>query len=354
MARIVIELTNRCTLRCQHCFSGRHGGRDDLPLVVLDQLLADADGCGFDHFTFTGGDPTLHPQFGDILRRTADAGYRFSFVTNGWNFIHIYPAVLPHRTQLRVITFSLDGATEATHDRLRGAGSYRRVLQAMSVCIAVSLPFSINMVVTTHNRHELAPMALLAERLGSHGLRFGHLMPAPLTTAQGFDLSSWERKLVEAEIGELRAGSKVPIGMAPGFHTTTLFPCAPLNLEEVNVDCQGNLTTCCHLSSHGPGVGQGDVIADLRHTRFRDAYQELVAENARFKAAKRRHLASGAFRDEDFFPCWYCSVHYAKVDWLRQVPGHAWGDLLDESAAVPCVALPSSPLIQIGGVPATR
>ena len=83
MARIVIELTNRCNLSYQHCFTGRHGGDDDLPLAVLQEILSAAGQHNFDEITFTGGDPTLHRQFASVVRLTAEAGYRFGFVTNG-------------------------------------------------------------------------------------------------------------------------------------------------------------------------------------------------------------------------------------------------------------------------------
>jgi MoaA/NifB/PqqE/SkfB family radical SAM enzyme len=328
MPRIVIELTNRCNLRCQHCFDGRHGGREDLPLDVLGHILAEAQSNGFDHLSFTGGDPTVHREFAEILRLTCEAGYQFSFVTNGWNFVQVYPTVLPFRERLTVITFSLDGATQSTHDRVRGPGSYRRVMQALSVCVAEQLPFSINMVVTAHNRHELEPMARMAMQLGSRGVRFGHLMPSPLTTHQGFDLSPWDRKRVEAQIQELRDRLPIAIGMAPGVHTTDLFPCAPLQMQELNVDCRGNLTKCCHLSGHGGHVGQGDIIGSLKDEGFSALLQRLRSENEVFRRTKMAHLSSGEFADSDFFPCWYCSLHYKKVDWLASVPGSLWARLV--------------------------
>ena len=34
MTRLVIELTNRCNLRCQHCFAERHATTGDLPLTI--------------------------------------------------------------------------------------------------------------------------------------------------------------------------------------------------------------------------------------------------------------------------------------------------------------------------------
>jgi MoaA/NifB/PqqE/SkfB family radical SAM enzyme len=324
MARIVIELTNRCNLSCQHCFAGRHGGRDDLPLEILGKVLDEARGCGFDHLTFTGGDPTVHPKFGEVLRLTFEAGYDFSFVTNGYNFTTVYPRLLPYQQKLKRITFSLDGASEATHDQLRGKGSYRKVLQAMSVCVALDIPFTNNMVVTAHNRHELEAAVQLAYRLGSRGLRFGHLMPSPLTTAQDFDLSPWERKVVEAEIWSLQDKYPLPVVMAPGFHTTSLFPCAPLKVQEINIDCKGNLSKCCHLSSHGDGVGQEDVVGQLGGMSFGEAFGRLVQANERFHADKLAHLSGGTFKDADFFPCWYCSNYFKKVDWLKTFEGHPW------------------------------
>ncbi len=324
MGKIVIELTNRCNLNCHHCFTGRHGGKDDLPLPILEHILVEAKESGFDELSFTGGDPTVYRHFEAALRLTAAAGYRFGLNTNGWNFAQTYTMLLPYREQLSVITFSLDGATEMTHDRLRGKNSFRRVMQAMSICMAKGLPFTINMVVTAHNRHEVAHMADLATRLGSRGLRFGHLMPAPITTAQDFDLSPWQRKEVEAEIRLLARQFPIPIAMAPGYHTTDLFPCAPLQMEELNVNCYGELSKCCHLSGHGDGVGQGDVMGNLAEISFSAAVGRLQKENSAFHLAKLARLRQGQLEDSDFFPCWYCSVHFGKVNWLQELKDHPW------------------------------
>ena len=58
---------------------------------------------------------------------------------------------------------------------LRGKGSYRSVMRAASICVFKDLPFTFNMVLTAQNRHEIGEMVWLAERLGSGGVRFGHL-----------------------------------------------------------------------------------------------------------------------------------------------------------------------------------
>jgi MoaA/NifB/PqqE/SkfB family radical SAM enzyme len=91
MARIVIELTNRCNLRCQHCFAERHAATGDLPLAIIAKVLRQGRACGIDHLAFTGGEPTIHHQFPEILRRVCAEGYTFSLVSNGMTFPQIYP-----------------------------------------------------------------------------------------------------------------------------------------------------------------------------------------------------------------------------------------------------------------------
>lgn len=337
MLKLVLELTDRCNLHCQHCFSGRHGGRTELDVNLIERILGEARTVGFTAVSLTGGEATIHRQFLPIVDAICSAGYTFSINSNGWNFVKLYPKLLPYREQLRTITFSLDGATTPIHDEVRGQGSFRRVLQAMSVCFIQQIPFGINMVVTAHNRHEVAAMVTLATTVGAQALRFGHLMPVVETTDRGWDLSPWERKVVETEIWQLRASAALPITMAAGSYTTDLFPCAPLNGQSANIDCQGNLTKCCVLSGHGEGVGTGDIIGNLYEMSFTAAWEQVLAENERFRAAKVAHLRSGTWQDTNFFPCWYCSNHYGKVDWLATRPQHAWQPLLwvpDDEAAL--------------------
>ena len=326
--RIVVELTNRCNLACDHCFTGRHGGNDDISMDVIDNVLSDAKDHDFDHLSFTGGDPTVHPQFPEIIRRVAESGYKFSFVTNGWNFTTVWPRIRQYREALSVITFSVDGGNEASHDRLRGKGSFRRVMKAISMAHFEEVPFSFNMVLTAHNKSEVGDLVELATDLGARGARFGHLMPSMITTIQGADLTPAERKEVEAEIHQMRRSARIPVGMAPGTHTTDLAPCAPLNNQEINIDCHGYMSKCCHLSSHGDGAGQDEVSENLAETGFGEAIESLDKIRQDFMRFKTMHLKSGNFKDTDYFPCWYCSLYYKKVPWLAKFKKHAWVDAM--------------------------
>lgn len=325
MARLVIELTNRCNLRCQHCFEERHAATGELSLAIIERVLREGKGCGIDHLAFTGGEPTLHRQFADIVQRVCEAAYTYSLVSNGMNFPHIAPLLLRSQPWCKGVTFSLDGAREATHDRLRGHGSFRRVLRAASVCVMKHLPFTLNMVLTAHNWHEVAEMVWLAGRLGSAGVRFGWLMPTPETALRGLDLSPEVRRQVEAEIWGLRQRAPLAVGMAPGyFSAAPFFPCAPLELEEYNLDYRGNLTLCCQLSGYAGGTPGTDVVGNLHDMSLAQACAWFHQRVATYLADKQAKVSHGEFGGLDHFPCWYCVQYLDKVPGLKRFPHHPW------------------------------
>jgi len=325
MSRIVVELTNRCNLRCQHCFAERHAATGDLSLEILGKILREGKSCGIDHLSFTGGEPTIHRQFPEIIRRVCLAGYAFSFVSNGMNFHQIYTLILKYRKWFKGVTFSLDGAREETHDRQRGKASYRQVLRAASICVVKDIPFTLNTVLTAQNHKEIADVVWLAGRLGSRGVRFGHLMPTPDTALRKLDLSPDERRKVETEIWRLQKTAPITVAMGPGyFSESPFFPCAPLELNEFNLDYRGNLTLCCQLSGNS-GVNQGtDVMGNLHEISLAEARDRFRQRVATYLADKQGKLSRGEFGGLDHFPCWYCLKYLGKTSWLNSFPKHPW------------------------------
>ncbi len=328
MPYIALELTNRCNLNCQHCFDGRHGGDGDLKINIIENVLRDCGSHGFDFISITGGEPTLHIHFIEIIKLVYKAGYKFGFVSNGFNFAEIYKKLLPYQDKLTMITFSLDGASEETHDRNRGKGSFRRVMQAVSICMVKNIPFTFNTAITSYNRNQLKEVAEFAQQLGSPRQGFGHLIPTPLNTAEKMSLSFEERREAEATIRRLQKDNQLPVVMAPGFYTDDLFPCPALKMKEFNIDWRGNVTMCCHLSGHGENLGNGDMIGNLDAMSFSKAYEHLNKFKKKFRENKLEHHNKGKLRDSDYFPCWYCSNYFDKVDWMKDYPQNSWSRLV--------------------------
>src|SRR5207253_1649691 len=123
----------------------------DLDVRLVARVVAEAHRMyGIEHVTFTGGEPTLHPQFDAIVDLVVDHAMRWNTVTNGRAFAHVLTRLEARRERLdglASIVLSLDGAEEATHDAIRERGSYREVLAAAAICGTRGISFGIQMAV---------------------------------------------------------------------------------------------------------------------------------------------------------------------------------------------------------------
>ena len=314
--KLIFELTNLCNFSCVHCIRDEDGPKHYLSLEIIEKVLREAAAYrSFVLAVFTGGEPTIHPRFADVVERVAGHDLSFGFVTNGWHFDRVCRQIEPFKSHLRAVNFSLDGAREETHDALRRRpGSFRRVMQALSLCRFHGLSAEINMVVTTVNRSEVEEMALLAGRLGCEALNYAHCQPTPDALAAGLVLSPRERRRLEADIADLQKTFQLEIGLAGDHYQESLFyQCPQLQMRELNVDYRGYLTACCMLSNYRGGAPDTDVVADLHQVSFFEAHRRLVAKIAELNAEKIDRLATLDPTEADHFICSHCLEHYQKL-----------------------------------------
>jgi pyruvate-formate lyase-activating enzyme len=79
-----ISLINACNLTCSFCcFANRDMG-DRLPTEKVKQALNSFKKIGITGIEFTGGgEPTLHPDFEEIVKYTHELGFKIGICTNG-------------------------------------------------------------------------------------------------------------------------------------------------------------------------------------------------------------------------------------------------------------------------------
>ena len=101
----------------------------------------------------TGGEPTIHPKFIDVLRLAKKLGMRTSVGTIGTMLKRpeFADACLPH---LDEALFSIHGPDSATHDALTGReGSFEQVTSAIRYAVSHKPGFGafVNTVITKMN-----------------------------------------------------------------------------------------------------------------------------------------------------------------------------------------------------------
>jgi MoaA/NifB/PqqE/SkfB family radical SAM enzyme len=324
--RLSVELTNVCNLHCSYCLRDEdalyHTRANFFDVELLRRVMREAkESAGVAHVTFTGGEATLHPRFSEIIAAVADEKLTASFVTNGWHFERVWPAVSARREAITHVAFSLDGATREAHDRWRGEGSFVRLVRAFTRCRAAGLPFNVKVALRRDTVPHLEQFALFAARMGAAGLSFAHLLPTSDELESESSLSLAERAEAEREIAILNSIFVMRVSVDVGYYNDDpAAPCSALAGVSCNVDYRGFLSLCCNLSGYRGAEGEPDVAADLRAEAFGAAYARLqrVAAAQIERRAQALHAVAARGERADLYtgsPCLFCLQTFQKLPW---------------------------------------
>lgn len=316
-------LTQHCNLRCPHCI------RDDVltvrsldPELVIRTCDDAVSLFGSVTASFTGGEPTLHPGWAQIVSALGERGIPYRLVTNGWHMRRMMPIF--DRWAPSYVRLSLSGATQETHDSDRGRDSFRRVMLAVALLTSRQIPMALSIVIDRRDRHEVRAAADLAESLGCLRLHYILPQPVPGSVVRDSDLAPHEWTAVQAEVAELardprrRTALQLDYG-APAMEGEEEQLCDTMGLSRLYVDPNGCISLCCQLSEYG--FTGTDVVANLNDVSLRDAWAQYLTAMAalRAKAAKENYpTALGAF------PCLRCAHALGKLNWLAESEPSAW------------------------------
>ena len=324
--RLSVELANICNLHCSYCFRADDNlyshHAEFFPIDLLRRIIGEArTAANITRVSFTGGEPTLHPAFAETLQAIGEAGLSVSFVTNGWHFDRVWPAIQANRAAVSHVAFSLDGVTRESHDRWRGKGSFDRLVRAFSRCYMSKLPFGIKIVIRRDLVDQLEQIAIFAARMGAASLHFAHVMPTSSAVADDSALNLAEQRVAEEEIAILARIFKMDIGIDVGYYNIdeTRPPCAPLAATSMNIDYRGRLSLCCNLSGFRGATEELDVVADLNVESFASAYAQIRPTGASEQLQKRK-AALAELRSQSLTPdlytgspCLFCLQSFGKI-----------------------------------------
>lgn len=161
--RVYLELTRKCNLACRHCFAGSSpASAHGMDRQTLLALMEDLSRAGVLNVRFTGGEPTAHPDWFEILSHARELGLIVALSSNG---VYADSRTIPRIIALRPeqVTFSLDGL-EATHDALRGRGTFARTVDSLERLQGQGVHLRLTTVLHRGNLGEIAGLVELASR----------------------------------------------------------------------------------------------------------------------------------------------------------------------------------------------
>lgn len=136
--QLFVEATSNCNLACPHCYVEAGVGKlRQLEFDTVVSAIAEFRDMGGTRFTLSGGEPTLHKRWRDILAAALDAGLLAEIITNGTRLQDRDIAFLADHPV--AIDVSLDAARVDRHDAIRGSGSLAKTLNTIEALLACDL-----------------------------------------------------------------------------------------------------------------------------------------------------------------------------------------------------------------------
>lgn len=180
---LTMALTDDCNLSCGHCWVEARPRRHPhhVPVPVARRLIEEFAALGGTALCLTGGEPLLCPDWLEVVHGATQAGYqRVVLQTNALLLKQRELAALlriaPPELGLQI---SLDGAVAATHDRVRGKGTFAATMAVLRRLKAAGLTGMVTLCFTemAHNLTEFPALLGLAAEFGVAGVRGGGLIP---------------------------------------------------------------------------------------------------------------------------------------------------------------------------------
>jgi radical SAM protein with 4Fe4S-binding SPASM domain len=184
--KLTLILTHRCNQRCEFCFDATNiqagPAFADMPIEtvdrVLDKLRESVSGPAAFNVTLSGGEPTLHSHFLEIVRRISHAGFPVTILSNGQRFADrtFMEEVLSHN--IWNLQFSIEGPTAELHDQRVGRqGAWALTVRAIENARDCRVRFITNTTMTRSSVPEMFAMIDLLDELGVVKMNIGNTLP---------------------------------------------------------------------------------------------------------------------------------------------------------------------------------
>ena len=181
---IYLIITQSCTCHCSFCIRKSIPNQTEMlfndaitGLVKLSSFYPDAT------IILTGGEPTMHSRFHDILDYACSHFKRVILNTNGTFNNEIREKLIPLLNSNLFLQFSIDGL-KPIHDSIRGVGTFDAIIQNILNLQDFSSKIMLSTTATTNSIRNIIDLSKLLLKI-----KFRHWKISPV---HGLDVSSVE------------------------------------------------------------------------------------------------------------------------------------------------------------------
>jgi len=175
MNRVDIKIGYQCNNKCAFCVQGDKRAKFPTKnLAEIEKNLREAFEQSKREVVLTGGEPTVHPNFLEIVKLAKTIGFKgIQIQTNGRTFSSLHFCVKTIQAGANEFSPALHGSTEEIHDYLVCApGAFDQVVQAIKNLKKLKQYILTNTVITSKNYQQLPQLAEFFVRLDVDQFQF--------------------------------------------------------------------------------------------------------------------------------------------------------------------------------------
>lgn len=286
-----LELTPHCPNRCYGCGNVFADQRTSSHLqktmsfeqwkVVLEKISISAS-----FLRITGGEPTLHPAFFDIIRIIDDLKIPFALLTTGrWGNKRKVLQALSQNQSFQGFLISLHGPTSEVHEAFTGSvGSFDDAVDSIQMAVKMGFNVAVSTVMLGSNLHLFEETVKKAVSLGANHVVFGRYIgddiPGLTLNASKTHEAIGAVTRLEAEGFPVRFGNCIP----QCFEPSTSVGCTA-GQTFCTIDPWGNVRPCNHAKAVVGNLLKNTIDSIWNSKKmldWRDAYNESCLSCAAF------------------------------------------------------------------------
>ncbi|MBM3175390.1 MAG: radical SAM protein [Chloroflexi bacterium] len=288
-----VEITPACNNACVGCGNVFADSRSPEPLsaqewcTVLDRIAPSTS-----WLKITGGEPTLHPRFEEIIEHIATLGIPFTLFTNArWlepeRLVHFLAGI----PQLNGLLVSLHGVKAQSHEAFTCTpGSFDKTIANIQLAVEAGLKVTTSTVLTYHSCPEVEAIVALGQDLGADHAAFQRFIGTALPEIEPSELelqravgtieniANGGSEIGSNGSGPKRNGKLVRFGtpIPHCFVANNSYGCLA-GVAQATIDPWGNVRPCNHAPLMCGNLLE-QPLEEIWHSAAMETWREMIPE----------------------------------------------------------------------------